>query len=269
MKPVEVIQGDGPIILGQPHSGTYVPDDIHAELNDLGRQLLDTDWHVPRLYDGLLDNVTTVRANFSRYVIDPNRAPEDKSLYPGQNTTSLVPLTTFDGKAIWKNEPTPRDIQARLQEYHCAYHDALEAEIARVKSKHGTAVVYDCHSIRSKIPFLFDEQLPDLNIGDNSGASCDSVLTAAAERICKKIESHSHVINGRFRGGWTTRHYGRPSTGIHAIQMELAQRAYLQSEVLPFKYDEDKASSLRRVLTNILHEINNTVLNLLQEKNHD
>jgi len=257
---VEVSQGNGPIILGQPHSGTFVPADIVASLNSLGRQLLDTDWHVPELYDGLLDNVTVVKANFSRYVIDPNRDPHGSNLYPGLNSTDLVPLSTFDGEPIWLNQPTAEDIQQRLERYHGQYHQHLSAEIERVKSIHGIAVVYDCHSIRSRIPYLFDHRLPDLNIGDNSGESCANDFTASVEKICAKLNHHTHVINGRFRGGWTTRHYGRPDEGVHTIQMELAQRAYLQSELPPFNYDADKASSLRSVLSDILHAINDTAL---------
>jgi formiminoglutamase len=268
MKLVDIIQGDSPIILGQPHSGTYVPDHIYADLNELGRQLLDTDWHVPTLYDGLIEGATVVRANFSRYVIDANRSPEGTSLYPGQNTTTLVPLSSFDGEPIWKKVPTPDDIQERLNAYHRVYHQALEAEIARVRSKFGIAVLYDCHSIRSKIPFLFDDQLPDLNVGDSSGASCAPALTKAVAKVCNSVKTHSSVVNGRFKGGWTTRHYGQPESGIHAIQMELAQRAYLKTEVLPFEYDESKASSLRSVLSDIFKEISKTILTLQAENNN-
>ena len=180
MNLVEVTQGDSPIILGQPHSGTYVPDEIFSELNDIGRQLLDTDWHIPKLYEGLVDNVTVVKANFNRYVIDPNRDPQGSSLYPGQNSTSLVPLFTFDGEPIWANKPTEAAIQQRLETYHQKYHQLLNDEITRVKSIHGVAVVYDCHSIRSKIPYLFDDRLPDLNVGDDNGKSCDSNITNKA-----------------------------------------------------------------------------------------
>jgi N-formylglutamate deformylase len=260
VSPVDVSQGAGPIILGQPHSGIYVPKDIYSNLNPLGRQLLDTDWHVPQLYEGLLASATVVKANFSRYVIDPNRDPQGSNLYPGQNSTDLVPVSTFDGEPIWLNQPTAEDIQRRLERYHAQYHQRLSAEIERVKSIHGIAVVYDCHSIRSQIPYLFDQRLPDLNIGDNSGASCAADFTTSIEKICAKLSHHTHVVNGRFRGGWTTRHYGRPEDGVHAIQMELAQRAYLQSELPPFNYDADKASSLRSVLSDILHAINDTAL---------
>ena len=259
MKTVAVIPGTGPIILGQPHSGTFVPDDIWANLNDAGRQLQDTDWHVPSLYNGLLDGVTVVRANFSRYVIDANRDPQGTSLYPGQNTTELVPITTFDDKAIWHKTPSDIEKFNRLDAFHRAYHLALQSEIDRVKAEHGFAVLYDCHSIRSEIPHLFDDRLPDLSIGDNSGTTCSPHITAAIERICAGQADYSHVVNGRFKGGWTTRHYGWPDDGVHAVQMELAQRLYLQSEEPPFAYDEKKAVNLRRVIRAILEEIQTTI----------
>ena len=259
MKLVTVIHGTGPVILGQPHSGTFVPDHIWANLNDTGRQLLDTDWHVPTLYGGLLDDVTVVRANFSRYVIDANRDPQGTSLYPGQNSTELVPITTFDDMPIWKDPLSEADQSMRLDTFHRVYHRALQCEIERVKAAHGFAVLYDCHSIRSEIPHLFNNSLPDLNIGDNGGTTCSPLITAVIERVCKRQTGYSHVVNGRFKGGWTTRHYGRPGEGVHAVQMELAQRLYLQSEEPPFTYDEQKAADLRRVLSDILEEIQTTI----------
>ncbi len=259
MRPVTVTRGAGPIILGQPHSGTFVPDEIWANLNQLGQDLRDTDWHVPQLYGGLLDGVTVVRANFSRYVIDANRDPKGISLYPGHNTTELVPTSTFDGAPIWHQLPTDTDIAFRLVKFHGAYHSALASEIARVKAEHGFAVLYDCHSIRSEIPYLFNDQLPDLNIGDNDGATCSPLITAAIEGVCAKQSKYSHIVNGRFKGGWTTRHYGNPRDGVHAIQMELAQHQYLASEKLPFHYDENKSNALRVVLRNILEAIQHSV----------
>ena len=172
MNPVAVTRGDGPIVLGQPHSGVYVPPPIWDQLNDLGRALLDTDWHVPKLYDDLVEGLTVVRANFSRYVIDANRDPEGSNLYPGKNTTTLVPETTFDGAPIWREKPTEREINERMRDYHAPYHSALRTEIERAQASHGMAVLFDCHSIRSEISFLFDGKLPDLNIGTNDGASC-------------------------------------------------------------------------------------------------
>lgn len=177
-------------------------------------------------YDGLLPGATTVRATFHRYVIDANRGADDASLYPGQNTTGLVPLTDFDGEAIWLKEPDAADIAHRKAQFHAPYHAALAAEVARVRARHGVAILYDCHSIRSHIPFLFPGTLPDFNVGTNLGTTCDPRIEAAVYDLCV-ASGRTHVLNGRFKGGWTTRHYGRPDDGIHAIQMELAQRGYM------------------------------------------
>jgi formiminoglutamase len=260
MTPVSVIQGESPLVLGQPHNGTYVPPDIYDRLNDTGSQLLDTDWHVDKLYDGLLPAASIVRANFHRYVIDPNRAPDDISLYPGKNTTSLVPLFTFDNVPIWTESPTDADIGKRLETYHRAYHRALEKEIARIKQKFGVAILYDCHSIRSTIPHLFDGRLPDLNIGDNSGRACDPMITNTVANICARSDQFNHVVNGRFKGGWTTRHYGQPSDNVHAIQMELVQDRYLESEELPFAFAPEKAETLRALLKQVLTQLHEHAL---------
>lgn len=252
MNPVEVHQGDSPLILGLPHTGTHVPPAIRERLNDTGRALADTDWHVERLYDGLLPGATTVRATFHRYVIDANRPPDGASLYPGQNTTGTVPLTDFDGRPIWAQEPGPDEIAERVALYHAPYHAALAEQIARVRTRHGYAVLYDCHSIRSNIPFLFDGELPVFNIGTLNGTTCAPWVQQIAERHCS-ASGLSTVLNGRFKGGWTTRHYGRPDQGIHAIQMELAQRAYLTAESPPWSYAAPASlrATLRAILTDL------------------
>lgn len=249
---VEVTRGDGPVVLGFPHTGTWLPEVVRAALNPLGQTLSDTDWHIDRLYDGLLPGATTVRATFHRYVIDANRPPDGASLYPGQNTTGLVPLTDFDGRPIWHRPPDAAEIEARRQAFHAPYHAALASEMARVSALHGVAILYDCHSIRSQIPFLFPGTLPDFNIGTADGASCAAEIAAAAEDIAAHAEGYSHILNGRFKGGWTTRHYGRPDQGWHAIQMELAQSTHLETETAPFAYDPAKAARLRPVLSDIL-----------------
>ncbi|WP_375691161.1 N-formylglutamate deformylase [Pseudooceanicola sp. LIPI14-2-Ac024] len=259
---VEVRRGDGPVVLGLPHTGNHVPDDIMARLTPLGRTLSDTDWHIHTLYDGLLDGVTTVRATFHRYVIDANRPPSGESLYPGQNTTGLIPLTDFDGEPLWVDPPTEADVAARRRDYHDVYHAALRAELERVRARHGVAILYDCHSIRSEIPFLFDGRLPDFNIGTNSGQSCAPEVGAATAKICAEAEGYTSVLNGRFKGGWTTRHYGKPQDGIHAIQMELAQDTHLQSETLPFDYDPTAAAKLRPHLRDILHALQDIAFTL-------
>ncbi len=257
MSVFEIRRGTSPIILGLPHTGTDVPNDIAARLNDNGRILADTDWHIERLYDGLLDDATMVRATFHRYCIDANRDPAGVSLYPGQNTTGLIPETDFDGKPIWKDgsAPTEADTRERLDQFHKPYHDALAAEIERVKAIHGVAILYDCHSIRSHIPFLFEGRLPDFNIGTDMGKTCDPAIEAAAVDVTARADGYTSILNGRFKGGWTTRHYGRPETGVHAIQMELAQSTHLASETPPFAYDEAKADRLRIHLKTLLRRL--------------
>lgn len=261
MKPVEVSRGEGPLVLGLPHTGTWLPDDIRQKLNERGRLLADTDWCVDRLYEGLLPGATTVRASFHRYVIDANRPPDDESLYPGQNTTGLVPTTDFDGEPIWIEEPDAEAIDARRVAYHAPYHAALAAELERVRSRHGIAILYDCHSIRSHIPFLFEGVLPDLNIGTANGTTCDARFEQAVTEICARADGYSSILNGRFKGGWTTRRYGRPAEGLHAIQMELAQSTHLESEEPPFSYSEAKAARLRPLLADILNRLADLALN--------
>lgn len=259
MNKVDIITGSGPVILAQPHSGTHIPEGIEARLNERGRALADTDWHVDRLYNGLLPDATIVRANFHRYVIDANRNPSGASLYPGQNTTGLVPAVDFDGLPIWTKEPDAKEIERRRVEFHASYHLALAAEIDRVRDLHGVAVLYDCHSIRSQIPFLFEGTLPDLNIGTNNSATCAKGMEDAVAEICAS-SGYTHVVNGRFRGGWTTRHYGDPKADVHAIQMEIAQNCYLATEAAPFAYSETKAGKLRATLKEILERIERLAL---------
>lgn len=262
MEPVRVIRGEGPVVLGMPHVGTWLPADVWARLNARGRLLADTDWHIDRLYDGLLPGVTVVAATFHRYVIDANRPPDGESLYPGQNTTGLVPLTDFDGVDIWDEPPTAEEIAARRVAFHAPYHAALAAEVARVRARHGVALLWDCHSIRSVIPFLFEGRLHDFNIGTVSGVSCAPELAQITLEGCRTAPGYSTVMDGRFKGGWTTRHYGRPADGVHAIQMELAQATHLAAEEPPFAYDEARAARLRPVLSAILNRLSETLLEM-------
>ncbi len=257
MMPVTVTRGDSPVILGLPHGGTYVPDTLLTRLNDRGRALSDTDWHIAQLYQGLLPGVTTVGATFHRYIIDANRDPAGASLYPGANTTSLCPTTDFDGLDIWTagQETSADEIAACEAQYHAPYHAALAAEVDRVKARHGVALVYDCHSIRSTIPFLFPGLLPVFSIGTNDGQTCASQVSDAVSAPCFAATPFDAVLNGRFKGGWTTRHYGQPGSGVHAIQMELAQRAYLAAEAAPWTYAPQIAAPLRAVLAKILQSL--------------
>ncbi|MEM9206205.1 MAG: N-formylglutamate deformylase [Pseudomonadota bacterium] len=251
MTPIEITRGDGPIVLGMPHTGTWLPDDVRGRLNARGSALADTDWHIDQLYDGLLPDATIVRATFHRYLIDANRDPAGASLYPGQNTTGLVPFTDFDGEPIWTDEPDADEIERRLTAYHAPYHATLQGELDRVKSQHGVAILFDCHSIRSVIPNLFEGELPILNIGTNDGTTCASYLDNIVYGL-SELSPFNAVLNGRFKGGWTTRNHGRPTANIHAIQMEIAQRAYLNEEAPPWTFDAQKAEILRPVLRDIL-----------------
>jgi N-formylglutamate deformylase len=266
MTPALVSPGTSPIILAFPHVGTHVPDNIAAKLNEEGRELRDTDWHVDRLYSGLLPGATTVRATFHRYVIDANRDPSGASLYPGQNTTGLVPTTDFDNQPLWNGEPDAAEIARRREDFHAPYHAALAAEIARVKAVHGVAVLYDCHSIRSRCPFLFEGVLPDFNVGTDNGLTCHPSIETAVFGAARAAAGYTAVLNGRFRGGWTTRHYGQPANGVHAIQMELAQITHLATEAPPFALDGEKASRLRAVLKEILERVEKAALALGEKR---
>ncbi len=253
---VEVTRGQSPLVLGLPHTGTDVPGDIAEGLNETGRGLADTDWRIHELYAGLVDDVTTVRTTIHRYVIDVNRDPGGASLYPGQNTTSLCPVTDFDGHPIWREgaEPDEAEIARRREAYHAPYHAALARELERVRDIHGFAVLYDCHSIRSKIPYLFDGTLPDFNVGTDAGRTCAASIQTLVYGVCEAAEGYSAILNGRFKGGWTTRHYGRPEEGLHAIQMELAQSTYML-ESPPWNCAPDRADRLRPHLKTILDDL--------------
>lgn len=262
MTPVEITRGDLPVILGLPHTGIWLPEDVEAALNDTGRAIADTDWHIHKLYESLLPGATTVRATFHRYALDANRPPDGESLYPGQNTTGLCPLTDFDGRPLYQEgrEPDAAEIATRVAAYHAPYHAALKAELDRLRAAHPHVLLFDCHSIRSVIPFLFDGTLPDLNIGTDGGRTCAPDLERIAADTCA-ASPYTSVLNGRFRGGWTTRHYGDPANGRHAIQLEIAQSAYME-ETPPWRWLDDRATRLRATLGPLLHSLTDTLATL-------
>jgi N-formylglutamate deformylase len=261
MSPFIVEEGSGPIILGMPHVGTNIPDSIKLRLNETGRAIADTDWWIDKLYDGLLNEASVVKATFSRYVIDANRAPSGESLYPGQNTTGVCPATTFDDVPIYVGgqEPDDDEVTERAATFHAPYHAALAEQIERVKAKHGIAILYDCHSIRSHISYLFDGQLPVFNIGSNEGCTCASVIEQAVVAVCASAAPFDYALNERFKGGWTTRRYGQPKNNVHAIQMELGQRAYMDEQP-PWAYREDRAATIRSHLRDILTRLERIAL---------
>lgn len=253
---VDVVDGASPLVLSMPHVGTMIPADISVALNDIGRAVPDTDWWIDRLYDFAAEHrPSIVAARLSRYVADVNRDPSGASLYPGQNTTGLCPTTNFDGLPIYCEDAVPAEAEVarRKRLYFMPYHDALARQVARARAMHGYCVLYDCHSIRSVVPHLFEGTLPALNIGTDDGRSCAPEIEAAAAQVAA-ASGYDHIVNGRFKGGWITRHYGRPDTGVHAIQMEIAQSAYMV-EAPPWTYDAAKAAHLRASLRATLDAI--------------
>ncbi len=257
---LQVHRGDAPLVVSFPHTGTELPTAVAARLISPWLARKDADWWVDRLYDFAADlGATTIRTTISRTVIDVNRDPSGASLYPGQATTSLCPTTTFDGEPLYRaGEPDEAEIAQRRAAYFDPYHAALRAELDRLRAAHGKVVLYEAHAIRSVIPRLFDGELPNFNIGTNSGASCAPALAAAVEAACDASD-FSWVTDGRFKGGWTTRHYGQPQAGVHAVQMELACRGYmdepkglLTSLTWPTPYDPDRAGPMRAALARIL-----------------
>lgn len=244
-------EGTAPLIFSVPHAGTDVPDKIAERLTDEARRLPDTDWHVHELYDfaGAL-GASMLKANVSRYVIDLNRPPDDESLYPGQATTGLCPPIQFDGTPIYRdgNAVAKDEVAERRAAYWQPYHDALSEEIARVKAQHGYALLYDCHSIASRVPRLFEGKLPDLNLGTVKGTSCAPAIENTIAKIMAE-SSFSHVVNGRFVGGYITRHYGRPRDNVHAVQMEKGQDCHLARSSTDL--DPAKIARLKPVLQKI------------------
>ena len=254
----DLVQGDGPLVISMPHCGTDLSPGLAERLTDEAMTLRDTDWHIPRLY-GFADGMgaTLLSARYSRYVIDLNRPSTGESLYPGQATTGLCPDVLFDGTPLYRDgqEPDTAEIAERVEAYWRPYHDALAAELERVKARHGFALLYDAHSIRSHVPRLFDGRLHDLNLGTARGTSIDPQLAArvvAAMEAAAAAEGMTCVTNGRFVGGHITRAYGQPAEGVHAIQMELAQDNYMDEDAPPFAYRPDRAERLQRVLTAVL-----------------
>ena len=258
---LEVRRGDAPLVVSFPHAGTEIPSDLEHRFVSPWLARKDADWWIDWLYDfaGAL-GVTTLRTQISRSVIDVNRDPSGASLYPGQATTELCPTTTFDGEPLYRlgQEPDGDEIAGRRTRYFAPYHAALQAELDRLRALHATVVLYDAHAIRSRIPRLFDGELPNFNIGTHSGASCDPALTLAVEAAAD-ASPFSRITNGRFKGGWTTRRYGRPKAGIHAIQMELACRGYMDDpaepptpQTWPSPHSDARAAAMRAALTNVL-----------------
>ena len=245
--------GTAPLLISLPHNGTELPEALRGRLTDAALRVPDTDWHVDRLYAFARElGASILVPRYSRYVVDLNRPPDDVSLYPGQNTTGLCPVRQFSAEAVYREgqEPVRAEIDERVARYWRPYHDALAQELARLRGLHGRVVLWEGHSIRSVVPFLFEGRLPDFNLGTADGHSCSPALQARLESVLRAQTHYSHVVNGRFKGGYITRQYGRPAEGVNAVQLELAQLNYMDEE--NFAYDEGKASGTQQLIRQLL-----------------
>lgn len=254
---VRFSQGRLPLLVSIPHAGLRLTPTVARGLVAAARSLPDTDWHIPRLYDfahGL--GASVIAGEYSRFVIDLNRPEDDQPLYAGA-TTGLYPATLFDGQPLFEDGLAPGAVvrAAYLEQVWRPYHDALHRELVRLRQVFGYALLWDAHSIRSHVPRLFDGTLPDFSLGTFNGTSCDHVLAECLQGVCAQASGYRHVLNGRFKGGHITRRYGDPLQHVHAVQLELAQRTYMD-EPEPFAYREDLAQGtqviLRQLLTTML-----------------
>jgi len=250
---IHFTRGTVPLLLSIPHAGTRLTPEVASGLSDGAQPLSDTDWHIPKLYDfAKALGASILIGQYSRFVIDLNRPADDKPLYTTA-TTGLYPDTLFDGRPTFKagQEPSAEQRKSYLDGIWQPYHQTLADELARMKQEFGYALLFDAHSIASVIPRLFDGQLPDLNLGTNSGASCAPELIARLQHSCENQTQFTHVVNGRFKGGYITREYGRPEQDYHAVQLELAQCNYMD-ETEPFPYVEAKAEQLQVLLKQLI-----------------
>ena len=241
-----------PLLVSMPHVGTDIPDDIAATMSAPALGRADTDWHLVQLYDFLRDmGASTISARWSRYVIDLNRPPENTNLYPGMDTTGLCPVDTFARTPLYLDGvPDDAEVQRRLARYWQPYHDTLRAELARLLALHGRVVLWDAHSIASRVPRFFDGRLPDLNFGTAEGKSCAPALESAVVAAARASD-YSVALNGRFKGGHITRFYGQPAAGVHAIQLEMCQCLYMD-EAAPFDYLPARAAQVQPLLRTML-----------------
>ncbi len=243
-------RGSRPLLVSVPHAGTALPPALCERLVPRAAAVEDTDWHLEQLYGFVRElGASLIVPVHSRYVIDLNRPREDTPMYAGVNNTGLCPTRFFSGEALYRDgcEPDADEIAARIERYWQPYHDALAAELARLKASHGHAVLFDGHSIKSELPWLFEGRLPHLNLGTAGGTSCAPTLAAALARVLGAQQGFSHVIDGRFKGGYITRRYGRPADGLHAVQLEMSWRCYLD-EADPAQWHGGRAAAVAPLL---------------------
>jgi N-formylglutamate deformylase len=250
---LELHRGTAPLLVSLPHDGTRLPDDLAQRLTPEARAVPDTDWHVSRLYAfARALGASILVPRYSRYVIDLNRPEDDTSLYPGQNTTGLCPQVRFDGGPVYLDGEAPdaAEIAARVDRYWRPYHAALRDELDRLRARHRRVVLWEGHSIRGTLPFLFEGRLPDLNLGTAAGTSCSLALEARISGLLEDQSDYEWVANGRFRGGYITRHYAAPDDGIEAVQLEISQRCYMDEA--SFAWDAARAAALQPLLQRLL-----------------
>ena len=254
MQPFTLVTGEAPLLVSMPHAGTHLPIEIAGHMAAQARHVPDTDWHVDRLYDmaGAM-GATVLTATHSRYVIDLNRSPDNEPLYPGASNTELCPLTAFDFSPIYLpgQEPDAAEVARRLKTYWQPYHDCLATQLNRLSALHDRIVLWDGHTIRSVAPRFFEGRLPDFNLGTGSGTSADPDLAARLLGIASDRADSGAVLNGRFKGGYITRRYGRPEAGVHAVQLELAEITYMEEDP-PFRYLDERADITKATITSLL-----------------
>ncbi|HZX71677.1 MAG TPA: N-formylglutamate deformylase [Rhodanobacter sp.] len=247
-------RGRVPLLISLPHDGSFIPAEMAARMHPAARRSPDTDWHVARLYEPLAETLgaSVLKPQVSRYVVDLNRPADGHALYPGQRETGLVPRVGFDGEPLYRDgdEPDAAEIERRVTDYWQPYHQALSQELARLCAAHGRAVLWEGHSIRGRVPMLFEGKLPDLNLGTATGTSCGELLQSRLQACLESQSRFSVAVNGRFKGGYITRHYGRPDAGVQAVQLELVQLNYMDEA--SFQYDESKAPQVQAQIEQLL-----------------
>ena len=247
-------RGKTPLLVSMPHTGTYVPEWLAPRLTRAAKALPDTDWHLEQLYNFVDElGASVLVATHSRYVVDVNRPPDNANLYPGQDTTGVVPVDTFDKAPLYLRgfEPSEAEVRSRIEQYWKPYHAKLSEELKRIKTEHGRALLWDAHSILSVVPRFFEGKLADFNLGTADGKSCGKGL---GEALLAKISGYTKVLNGRFKGGYITRTYGDPANGIHAVQLELSEVVYTEEQP-PFRFREHLAVKVRPTLRSLLEEM--------------
>ncbi len=246
--------GTTPLLVSVPHTGTFIPHELAAQLVPRALAVEDTDWHLDRLYDFVRAmGAGLIVPAASRYVIDLNRPPDNAPMYPGANNTELCPTRFFDGAPLYREgcEPDQAEVERRRERYWRPYHAALAGELSRLCALHGHAIVFDGHSIRAELPWLFEGRLPDLNLGTASGSSCAPSLRSALGGVLESQRDFTQVVDGRFKGGYITRHYGASRSRVYAVQLEMVLDCYMDGEP-PFAYRPERAARVLPLLQRLV-----------------